>query len=240
MRRKKHSYVMGYLLCLINMMTISDLGLATGLGANLSDGLESELKSPITALWNQKYALCAGAESFNFNGITYAKCSKKEGNSLGLTHSYPGGDVQTVNDIGNNPDNGSFMVSTYSPPDSGRYAAYYCESKGSFAQCNGGICFTNTSGKNFPDVGPVANDEIICSCPITSSSNYHVMGPADCPTTQSQFDAICKKGSEKITRADGTILHIGSNGPVSVTVTLNALYDKTFGTTSTLKVCKRP
>jgi len=155
--------------------------------------------------------------------------------------------VQTVNDIGNASDNGSFMVSTYSPPDPSRYAIYGCKGKpkagettGSFAQCDGGICFTNTSGKDFPGVGPVADHEIICSCPIVSSSNYHVWGPADCAATRGDYNSICAKGSKKITRADGAILHIGNNGPVTVSIALDAQYDKTFGTKSTPKICKRP
>jgi len=240
MTKLKHFAVISYLFSCIGILVMSDLAFATGVGANRSGGLGSRLKSPNTALRNQNYALCAGAESFNFDGVTYAKCRKKNGNSLGLTHSYPGGNVQTVNNIGNAAGNGGFIVSTYSPPDPNLYAVYNCEATGSFAQCDGGICFTNTSGTKFPRVGPVLDDEIICSCPITSSSKYHVWGPADCRFTQSEYDAICGKGSKEITRADGAILHIGNTGPPSVTIALDAEYDKTFGTKSTPKVCKRP
>jgi len=214
--------------------------------AKLKSPNTAKFKSPNTALWNQEYALCAGAESFNFDGVTYAKCRKKYGNSLGLTHSYPptpttpGGNVQTVNDIGTAPGNGSFMVSTYSPPDPQRYAVYGCKGEGSFAQCDGGICFTNTSGKNFPKIGPVADNEIICSCPIVTSKDYHVWGKAECPTTAAAYDKICEQGSKKITRADGAILHVGNTGPVTVTFALDAMYDKTFGTRSTPNICKRP
>jgi len=263
MGRLKHSKVIGYLFSFIGILlmaylasaTMSDLASATEVGSNGSGGLGSELKSPNTvgvkspntALGNQEYALCAGAESFNFNGVTYAKCRKQYGNSLGITHSYSGGNVQTVNDIGTAPGNGSFIVSTYSPPDSSLFAIYDCKGKrkaakttGSFAQCDGGICFTNTSGRNFPGVGPVADDEIICSCPIISTSIYHVWGPADCPATQSEYDAICAKGSKKMTRADGAILHVGNTGPPIVTLALDAMYDKRFGTKSTPKICERP
>ena len=226
-----------YLFSCIGMLVMSDVTCAAGGAGGLIGG---KLNNPNTALWNQEYALCAGAISFNFDGVTYAKCRKKDGNSLGLTHAYPGGDVQTVNNIGNAADNGSFMVSTYSPPDPSIYATYGCKAPGSFAQCDGGICFTNTSGKNFPGVGPVAENEIICSCPITTSSNYHVWGPADCPSTRREYDAICAKGSKKATRADGTILRIGNNGPAAVTVALDAMYDQAFGTKNTPKICKRP
>lgn len=116
----------------------------------------------VIPLENQTYALCAGAVSFNFDGITYAKCRKKQGNSLGLAHSYLGGDIATVNSIGTTG-SAPFIVSTYSPPDPERYALYSCNKPGAYAQCDGGICFTNTTGNPFPGLGVVGNTEIICS-----------------------------------------------------------------------------
>jgi len=232
---------MSYLASIISVGAVEIVD--TGLFSKKKYSLESDLEylennQAFTPLSNQNYALCAGAISFNFDGITYAKCRKKCGNSLGVTHSYPGGNVETVNKIGNAPDNGSFMVSTYSPPDPNIYAAYSCNKSGSYAQCNGGLCFTGTTGKKFPTIGPVANFEIICSCPIISSSNYHVMGPSKCPSTQKEYDNICASGSKETTSADGFVIRIGSAGPIAVTSALNALYDKTFGTKSTMSVCK--
>jgi len=234
---------MSYLASIINVgaVEVVDTGLFSKKKYSLESDLEcleNDLDCGFTPLRNQNYALCAGAVSFNFDDITYAKCRKKNGNSLGVTHSYPNGNVQTVNNIGNAPDNGSFMVSTYSPPDPNIYAAYSCNKSGSYAQCNGGLCFTGTTGKKFPTIGPVKNFEIICSCPIISSSNYHVMGPRKCPSTQKEYDNICASGSKKTTSADGFVIHIGSAGPIAVTSALNALYDKTFGTKSTMNVCK--
>ena len=161
----------------------------------------------VTPLPNQAYALCAGAISFNFDGITYANCRKKLGNSLGLTHAYPGGDVATVNAIGSTG-NGPFIVSTYSPPDSERYALYACNKPGAFAQCDGGICFNNTTGNPFPGLGTVSSGEIICSCPISMASKYHVWGPAECPKSAKEYDAICVTGSKKSVTSDGVILRI--------------------------------
>lgn len=195
---------------------------------------------PLIPLSNQKYALCAGAVTFNFDGITYARCRLKDGDSLAEKHNYKGGNAATVNRIGNAPGNGTFMVSTYSPPNPAEYALYSCPSKGAYAQCNGGICFTNTTGNSFPGLGRLSNNEIICSCPITTAKDYHVTGPAQCPTSRSKYDEICGKGSEKKVTADGASLYIGAGGPPATTVAMNAYYDKVFKTSSGHKICERP
>jgi len=228
-----------FLLILIISSVLSEFNECLVTNNDLEVSLSNQFSFPFTPLWNQNYALCAGALAFNFDGITYANCRKKNGNSLGVTHSYQDGNVQTVNNIGNADENNNiFMVSTYSPPDHKKYAAYNCNSLGSYAQCNGGICFTSTSGKNFPGFGTLDKNEIICSCPIISSSNYHVMGPADCPTTKSEYDDICGQGTKNKIKADGLIIRIGSHGSASTTIGLNILYDKTFGTKSELKICE--
>lgn len=48
---------------------------------------------PLIPLSNQKYALCAGAVTFNFDGITYARCRLKDGDSLAEKHNYKGGNA---------------------------------------------------------------------------------------------------------------------------------------------------
>jgi hypothetical protein len=199
----------------------------------------------VTPLANQAYALCAGAVSFNFDGITYAKCRKKFGDSLGLTHAYsagdmyPAGDIETVNVIGTSG-NAPFIVSTYSPPDPERYALYSCNKPGAYAQCDGGICFNNTTGNPFPGLGIVGDGEIICSCPISIASKYHVWGPAECPKSAKEYDAICAVGSKKSVTRDGAILRIGNSGPVAVTKAQNEVYDRLFGTSTQSKLCQRP
>ena len=177
--------------------------------------------SAFTKLPDQDYALCAGALTWNFDGITYAKCKKMNGNSLSLTQAYPAppkppqGNIQTINDIGTAPDNGAFIVSTYSPPEearspSGNLAVYNCKGKGNYAQCDGGICFTNTSGKSFPGLGTLAENEIMCSCPIATAKVYEVFGPNPCPKTAAEFDRVCATGSR--TNKNGEYLRIGSPG----------------------------
>ena len=215
---------------------------AVGDQPNSSDSKVSEIlrENPLVPLADQNYGLCAGAVTFNFNGITYARCRLMHGNSLAIKHTYAGKNAQTVNQIGNAPGNGAFMVSTYSPPKPSQYALYSCPGPGSFAQCNGGICFTNTTGKAFPGLGKLSSNEIICSCPITTTRDYHVTGPAQCPTARSQYDAICGRFSQASGTANGASLYIGSGGPPEVTLAMNAYYDRVFKTSSGSKTCQRP
>lgn len=204
--------------------------------------VEATQPNPVIPLPDQDYALCAGAVTFNLDSITYAKCRIKYGDSLGLTHTYtrdPDRNIATINQIGTSG-TGPFIVSTYSPPDPEVFALYSCNKPGAFAQCDGGLCFTNTTGNAFPGLGEVNADEIICSCPITTSSKYHVWGPAICPITAKEYDAICAAGSKKTVTGDGFSLRIGSSGPVAVTQAQDIYYDENFGTTSQSKICKRP
>jgi len=170
-------------------------------------------------LKNQPYALCAGAEAVNFNEITYANCARLKGNSISLQQNFPSapgnddnpGDISTVNEGAPNP--GGYMVSTYSAPagavdPNGNLAVYECERGGSYAQCDGGLCFTSTKGGNPPLWGPVSSSQIVCSCPIrTSAIPFEVMGPKPCPTTAAQFDAIC--GSNVSQANNGATIFIG-------------------------------
>ena len=174
-------------------------------------------------LKNQPYALCAGAESVNFNEITYANCARLRGNSISLQQNFPSapgnddnpGNIATVNEGA--PNRGGYIVSTYSPPagavnPNGDLAVYSCESGGSYAQCDGGLCFTSTTGRNPPLWGPVSNSQIVCSCPIqTSAIPFEVMGPKPCPTTAAAFDAVCGANVSKAN--NGATIFIGDPVP---------------------------
>jgi hypothetical protein len=194
----------------------------------------------LTPLTNQPYALCAGANTFNFDGIAYAKCKLLNGNSLGITHAYPtDSNVQTVNTIGIT--NNHYVVSTYSPPNASQFALYSCNKAGAYAQCNGGLCFNSTIGKPFPKIGPLDSDEIICSCPVVASKSYHVTASSTCPTTQAQYDQICGAGVSTEQSANGLSVYIGSDGPPAGTLALNVLYRATFGgSPSPESVCPYP
>ena len=96
---------------------------------------------------DQTYALCAVASCFVFDQVAYCKCDVEQGDSISLPFEFDGQDVCSVNAEG--PANG-FMVSTFSLPASvmegGDQALYTCSAgtaDGSYAQCDGGLCFTS-------------------------------------------------------------------------------------------------
>jgi len=154
--------------------------------------------SPFTICRNQTYALCATAQCFVFNQVSYCKCDIELGNSISLTEKFDQSDVCSVNAGGSS---GGYMVSMYSLPQSivapsGNQALYTCPgatSTGAYAQCDGGICFTSTSGGTFPGFsGELGRSDIICACPITvaqpgrASLGYQIIGPYPC--VQSYFE----------------------------------------------------
>jgi len=189
-------------------------------------------------LKNQPYALCAGAVSVAYNEITYANCLSLRGDSISLPQRFPfppdkvnPDDISTVNQGA--PNRGGYMVSTYSPPSGANLAVYQCEG-GAYSQCDGGLCFTSTTGRNSPLWGHVSNNQIICSCPITESAvPFEVMGPSPCPTTAAEFDNIC--GSNVSRANNGAITYIGSPVPGSFEKLAACL-----GQPATFNHCTRP
>ena len=197
-------------------------------------------------LKNQPYALCAGAKSVNFNEITYANCAKLHGDSISLEQSFP---FPSVNPVGNintvnqgAPHRGGYIVSTYSAPagatdPAGDLAVYECERGGSYAQCDGGLCFTSTTGKNPPLWGPVSNSQIVCSCPIrTTALPFSVIGPKPCPTTAAEYDAVC--GSSGSQANNGATLFIGD--PLGANPDSWELLAACLGQPVKVNTCTRP
>ena len=148
--------------------------------------------SPFTICRDQTYALCATAQCFVFNKVSYCKCDVELGNSISLTDKFDQSNVCSINAGGQS---GGYMVSMYSLPQSivapwGNQALYTCPgatSTGAYAQCDGGICFTSTTGGTFPGFsGHLGMAEIICACPITvaqpspSTRGYQIIGPYPC------------------------------------------------------------
>jgi hypothetical protein len=173
-------------------------------------------RSPFIILDNQTYALCPPASCFVFSDVAYCACDVETGNSISLKFAFDDGqDVCTVNEEG--AANGTYVVSTFSVPESvlkgGDMATYTCPSgsDGAYAQCNGGICFTNTEGQSFPGFDePLAKNQIICSCPITEQNpkdpvGYQILGPYPCQ--QSFFENCNKKTANSHT---GSTLHVGA------------------------------
>ncbi|MFM7085356.1 MAG: hypothetical protein ACKOW3_10215 [Hyphomicrobium sp.] len=203
----------------------------------------SGLPGTYVKLPSQSYALCAGATSVNFDEITYAKCTRMYGTSISTAQTYPfpstnsfteinsSGNIATVNQGA--PGAGGYVVSTYSPPMSENIALYTCNDGGSYAQCDGGLCFSSTTGKSSPLWGSVSSNQIICSCPITTSKNsFQVFGPATCPTSKAEYDAICSVNASRIN--NGAVHYIGA--PTGVPEGLA----KCLGASVTFKKCNRP
>lgn len=173
---------------------------------------------PFTICRDQTYALCATAQCFVFNKVSYCKCNIEHGNSISLTHKFDNSDICKVNAGG--PD-GGYMTSTYSLPQSivapsGNQALYTCpgrSSTGAYAQCDGGLCYRSTSGGTFPGFsGQLTKDEIICSCPITVAQpgrlkrGYQIIGPYPC---EASYFKYCQ--SQTANTKDGSIIDSGAS-----------------------------
>ena len=132
-----------------------------------------------------RYALCATAQCFFLNGVAYCKCDVMNGSSISIPLEFQeGGTSQNICDLLDDGVNNGFTVSTYSTPEQvlKKYADTYTSgppplalytcpggSSGSYAQCDGGVCFTSSTGTEFPGVGQVGANQIICACPITEA-----------------------------------------------------------------------
>jgi hypothetical protein len=192
----------------------------------------------------QTYALCALANCFVMDGVSYCKCDVKFGNSISEPFNYgKNQDVCTTNAEG--VENG-YMVSTYSYPESvsapfGNKALYDCAATtspyGASAQCDGGICFKSTEGQSFPGFGlPLTHSEIICSCPIavtdpaTAKVGFQIVGPYPC---QHSFFNNC--ASPTATPTTGASLYVGA--PTGTPILLTHLLT---GQTPAINRCLAP
>jgi hypothetical protein len=188
---------------------------------------------------NQTYALCASASCFVFDGVSYCKCDVRKGDSISLPFNTKEGNVCDINadGVGN-----GYMVSTFSlPPEvlkkGGDKAIYTCPaetSNGSYAQCDGGICFRSTQGQEFPGLGKVAKGEIVCSCPITTADpstaklGYQIVGPYPC---QKSFFKNCQ--APKTSAKTGATIYVGA-----VTGTPRILTKELYGRVPPLNHCE--
>jgi hypothetical protein len=187
--------------------------------ANSALAADEELipSGPFTICRNQTYALCATAQCFVYNEVSYCTCDVESGDSISMTEKFDHSDVCSVNAGG--PQNG-YMVSTYSLPQSieapnGNQALYTCRegrSSGAYAQCDGGICFKSSSGGTFPGLsGQVGRNQIICACPITvaepgtTKRGYQIIGPYPC---QASYLRFCN--SAVTNKSNGTTIPSGA------------------------------
>ena len=193
-------------------------------------------KLPFVVCQDQRYALCAEAHCFVYNGAAYCKCNVMTGDSISLQLSYSsGGGEQNVCDVNQQGVGNGYMVSTFSLPDNvekgGPAAVYTCpgwaNARGGvsapvgYGQCDGGICFTSSRDHRFPGFhDALQHDQIICSCPIstdatpgsTDRAGYQIFGPYDPGAPEgSRCDAnACAACGVPNPTANGTTVPVGA------------------------------
>jgi len=219
------------------MSIVAALQLFTAMSAfgfHLDPSLDPE--TPFVICQNQRYALCAEASCFVYDGVAYCKCDSLKGDSISLQLSYssPTGE-RNVCDVNQQGKTNGYMVSTFSFPKNvekgGPAAVYTCPGSAdarsgvsapvAYGQCDGGICFKSSKGQRFPGfTGRLQKDEIICSCPIATDATpgssdrfgYQVFGPyhSEAPIG-SRCDAnACAACSVPNPTANGTTLLVGA------------------------------
>jgi hypothetical protein len=141
---------------------------------------------PFVVCQDQQYALCAEASCFVYDGVAYCKCDILKGDSISLQLSFSSRTgEQNVCDVNQQGKTNGYMVSTFSLPSDvlkgDRAAVYTCPGPDNaqggvvapvaYGQCDGGMCFKSTTHQRFPGFdGRLQNDEIMCSCPISTES----------------------------------------------------------------------
>lgn len=191
--------------------------------------------NPFVICQDQRFALCATASCFVYNLVAYCKCNVMQGDSISETLNFSSaeGEQNVCNVMQQSVGNGlaEYLVSTFSPPpNASTIGAYTCPgvaNAGSgvpapiaYAQCDGGICFTSSRGKQFPGFpGGLQSDEIICSCPIstfltpgsTNSLGYQISGPfnPEAPLGSRCDASACANCSVSNPTANGSTLQVG-------------------------------
>jgi hypothetical protein len=192
---------------------------------------------PFVTCPHQRYALCAAADCFVYNGVAYCKRDISHGDSISLQLDYtsPTGEDQNVCDANQQGRANGYMVSTFSLPNQvkkgGTEAIYTCPGSANagsgvsapvaYGQCDGGICYNSTRGQKFPGFsGRLHENQVICSCPISTGATpgssdtfgYQVIGAYN-PTAAlgSRCDAsACASCSVSNPTANGSNLLVGS------------------------------
>jgi hypothetical protein len=180
------------------------------------DGFEAENAvfkiCPVSSGDPNKYALCFTANCWTLDGVAYCKCDLKNGESISLPFRYrEDGEKKDVCDIFLSSVGNGFTVSTYSPPRQMQkdydpdkeelgppMALYDCPGARGFsgdysAQCDGGLCFNSTSGTDFPGLGHIEVDQIVCSCPPIPNIpiGFQIAGPWLCDPGDPNVDGNC-------------------------------------------------
>jgi hypothetical protein len=186
---------------------------------------------------DQRYALCAAASCFVYNGVAYCQCDVLKGDSISLQLDFSTATgEENVCDVNAQGKTNGFMVSTFSLPadvvKGGPSAVYTCPGKNNagsggpapvaYGQCDGGICFTSTTSKTFPGFDDKFHKDIVCSCPISTDATkgstnalglgYQVFGPYNpkAPAGQRCDASACATCSVPNPTANGTIIPVGA------------------------------
>ncbi len=209
-------------------------------------------KCPVKKRDDGTFALCATASCWMLDGVAYCKCEILDEESISLTYRYrEEGEKKDVCDLLQAGLDNGFTVSTYATPrqleaDYDRakeqlgppLALYNCpgQSRGSSgysAQCDGGLCFNSTSGQEFPGLGKIEKDEIVCSCPPVPSPpiGFQISGPWNCEPGDRDVDGRCcdEAFRNKLCNVDsvsktGTEIVVGA--PTGVATFLSKLLDR--------------
>jgi hypothetical protein len=192
---------------------------------------------PFVICDKQRYALCAAADCFVYNGLAYCKCDVLHGDSISLQLSYttPAGETQNICDVNQQGTHSGYMMSTFSLPagveKGGDSAVYTCPGTANagsgvaapvaYGQCDGGFCLESSRGKRFPGfAAKLKVSEIMCSCPISTdatagssdSLGYQIFG-AYHPSAPvgSRCDAnACAACSVPTPTANGAMFQVGA------------------------------
>lgn len=218
-------------------VVLAVLGLMATAGIPARADLLDQLAGPKPVICtDQTYALCAGASCFVFNDVAYCTCDVRHGNSISSPFNYGNGNICSLNAAG--VGNG-YMASTFSLPESlkapfGHQALYRCprSSRADYARCDGGICFTSTSGNAFPGSRrPLGDQQIVCSCPVTRADSIRgleIIGPYPC---EKAFFRNCERAVAN--SRNGATLYDGT--AIGSTVTAIRLLD---GSVPLLNTCR--
>ncbi len=226
--------ISGWFLALASMAAAAQLFTGVAFGFHQDPPLEPE--PPFVVCEDQRYALCAAARCFVYDGVAYCKCDILKGDSISLQLDFATrtGEKNVCDVIREGRGNG-FMVSTYSLPADvvagGRGAVYTCPGSDNarggviapvaYGQCDGGLCFTSTVAQRFPGFERrLQLDEIMCSCPISTASTlgssnalgYQVFGPyhPKAPPGRKCDKSACAACSVPAPAANGSIIPVGA------------------------------
>ena len=232
---------------LLSVSSISNVQPST-MDANLDNA--KIVQCPVSDKQPDTFALCATATCWTLDGVAYCKCDVMNEKSISISFDYEeNGQSKNVCNLLLDGNNNGYTVSTYATPRQvetdynpkteklGAPLGYYtCATKdgpqGYGAQCDGGICFYGTQGKDFPGLGHIDKNEIVCSCPpmLSSSPGFQIAGPWNCKPgdanennqccDQDYYNEMCSVTSVKST---GTVLAVSA--PIGAPKVLSAMLD---------------